>query len=36
MITEEQMKKLMLGADQILAGTNKTCRLINDKVQKDI
>ena len=34
MITEAQMKKLMLGADQILAGTNKTCRKINDKMKE--
>lgn len=34
LITEEQMKKLLLGADQILAGTNKTCRKVNQQIKE--
>lgn len=33
LLTEEQMKKLLLGADQILAGTNRTCRKINQQIK---
>ena len=33
MIAPEQMKNLLLNADQILAGTNRTCRKINDQIK---
>lgn len=33
LITEEAMKNILLKADQILCGTNKTCRKINKQVK---
>lgn len=34
MISPEHMKMLILNADQVLAGTNKTCKKINDQTKE--